>query len=63
MNPPDQKKPGWDDEEDWGKPPGSVKPGEFPPTPPPRRLSVVTWMYLLAAVLIGAQIAYFYLKR
>jgi len=56
-------KPGWDDEDDWGAKPGSVKPGEFPPTPPPRGPSIVTWMYIIVAVLVAAQIAYFYLAH
>lgn len=56
-------KPGWDDkDDDWGRKPGSVKPGEFPPTAPPRGASIVTWMYVGAAVLVVAQIAYYFLK-
>lgn len=63
MKEPEHKKSGWDDEDDWGKKRGSVRPGEFPPTRPPRGPNIVTWMYVLAAIFIVAQIAYFYLKR
>jgi hypothetical protein len=56
-------KSGWDDEEDdWGAKPGSIKPGAFPPTPPPRGASIVTWMYIVVAVLVTAQIAYYFLS-
>lgn len=60
---PGQPRQNNDDEDDWGRKPGTVKPGEFPPTPPPRGPSIVTWMYILAAVLVIAQIVYFYAKH
>ncbi len=56
-------KPGWDDEDDWGAKPGSVKPGEFPPAKPPRGANIVTWMYVVVTVLVVAQIAYYFLKH
>ena len=62
MKQTEPNKSGWDDEEDWGAKPGSIKPGEFPPTKPPRGPNIVTWMYIVVAVLVAAQIAYYFLK-
>jgi hypothetical protein len=58
---PPKPKPGWDDDDDWGRPPRRIDPATLPPVKPPMRPNVVQWMYILAAVLILAQILYFYL--